>query len=359
MRHVVILAGGSGTRLWPLSRKGEPKQLINLTGGPTLLRRAYERVAGVIPDAQILVCAGDAYTDTVAEQLPELPAENILGEPVGRDSLNAVAWSTALAARRDPEAVVAVLSADQIITPVGTFVECLETAYRLVEADPSALATFGVIPTTAHTGYGYLLRGADVEGFPGCNEVVEFKEKPTAALAAEYLESGRYWWNSGMFVWNARTFSDQLAQLLPETAALIDTLVAHPDKIPHLYPALLKISVDYAIMEPVSRGEGSAHVVSVGLPVSWVDLGGFQSLFENLPADDHGNRRRGPVVTLDAAGNLLINTRGEGTVLAVVGLTGMVVVTTPTATLAVPLARSQDVKALVAKVGQELSAELG
>lgn len=358
MRYAAILAGGSGTRLWPLSRRGEPKQLVDLTGGPTLLRQAYERVSGYLPDANILVCAGAAHVDAVAAQLPELPRENLLAEPVGRDSLNAVAWTTAVVASRDPDAEVAVLSADQIITPADTFLAALDTAFRLVETDSSALVTFGVIPTSAHTGYGYLLRGPQIDGFPGCNEVAEFKEKPTAAVAAEYVGSGRYWWNSGMFVWNARTLGRQLATLVPDTAAAIASIVEHPERIEQVYPSLRRISVDYAVLEPVSRGEGDAHVVAVPLPVSWVDLGGFQALFENLPADDQGNRRRGPAVTLDSAGNLLINTRGDGTVLAVAGLTGMVVVTTPTATLVVPLARSQDVKSLVAEVAAQVSPEL-
>lgn len=358
MRYVAILAGGSGTRLWPLSRKGEPKQLLDLVGGKSLLRLAYERVQQMVDPANVLVCAGAAYADVVAAQLPELPASNILGEPVGRDSLNAVAWTTAAIAERDPDAVVAVLSADQLITPVESFRAALDTAFRVAENDATALVTFGVVPTSPHTGYGYLQRGTELDGFPGCNEVAEFREKPSAEVAQGYLDSGDYWWNSGMFVWRAATMMGLLQQLQPKTHEQIRELAADPARIDDIYPQLFKTSVDYAIMEPVSHGRTSAHVVAVPLAIQWVDLGGFQALFENLPADGEGNRTRGAVVTRDASGNLLINTRGDDTVLAVSGIRDTVVVTTPTATLVVPLAQSQAVKDLVALVADQVSPEL-
>ena len=159
MRYVVIMAGGSGTRLWPLSRQGTPKQLLELFDGRSLLRLAYERVAGLLPDDRILVCTSRTYVDVVARQLPELPRENLLGEPVGRDSLSAVAWSAAILEQRDPEAVVAMLSADHIITPVEGFRATLERAFSVAEARPRALVTMGVVPTEAHTGFGYVHRG--------------------------------------------------------------------------------------------------------------------------------------------------------------------------------------------------------
>ncbi|MGO4956034.1 mannose-1-phosphate guanylyltransferase [Luteococcus sp. Sow4_B9] len=358
MRHVVIMAGGSGTRLWPLSRKGEPKQLLELVDGKSLLRLAYERVAGMVPDANILVCCGAAYTDVVARQLPELPQENLLGEPIGRDSLNAVAWPAAVLAQRDPEAVMAVLTADQIITPVDEFTQALDVAYQIAESDDDALVTFGVVPDSPHTGYGYLKRGEALSAFPQASAITEFKEKPSLEVAQEYLASGQYWWNSGMFVWQAATVLEQLRQLVPQTHASVLELAERPERLGEIYPELEKISVDYAIMEPVSQGRGSAHVVAVPLNIEWYDLGGFSALAEQIAHDEDGNAREGVTVALDSSNNLIINRGRPGTVVAVAGLTGMVVCVTEQATLVVPIEQSQRVKQLVGLVSEQVGPEL-
>lgn len=349
MRYVVIMAGGAGTRLWPLSRKGMPKQLLTLVDGKSLLRIAYERVQGMIPDACILVCAGAAYLDVVAAELPELPPENLLGEPVGRDSLNAVAWPAALLVRRDPEAVVATLTADHIIRPVPDFQQALDEAFRVAEKDASALVTFGVVPTAPHTGFGYLHRGEPIEGFENAFAVTEFREKPDAATAAAYVSSGDYWWNAGMFVWRAATLLDQLRTLQPETYEGVQTLAEHPERIGDIYPTLPKNSVDFAVMEPVSRGEGDAHVVGVRLSIDWYDVGGFAALAEHLPQQD-GNAVEGRAVTLDSSGNLIVNRGADGSVVAVVGLTDTVVVTSGNVTLVCPMAGTEQIKQLVAAV---------
>ncbi|GAB2471928.1 mannose-1-phosphate guanylyltransferase [Luteococcus sediminum] len=355
---MVIMAGGSGTRLWPLSRKGEPKQLLELVDGKSLLRLAYERVAGVVPDENILVCCGAAYTAVVSRQLPELAEENLLGEPVGRDSLNAVAWPAAVLQRRDPRAVMAVLTADQIITPVEEFRASLETAFSIAESDDSALVTFGVVPDSPHTGYGYLKRGDSLAAFPSASGITEFKEKPTAEVARAYLDSGQYWWNSGMFVWQAATVLEQLRQLVPETHASVLELAAQPERLGEIYPQLAKTSVDYAIMEPVSQGRTGAHVVAVPLEIEWYDLGGYASLAEQLTHDEQGNAREGVTVTLDASNNLVINRGRPGTVVAVAGISGMVVCVTEQATLVVPLEQSQRVKELVGLVSEQVGPEL-
>ncbi|WP_130865939.1 mannose-1-phosphate guanylyltransferase [Acidipropionibacterium timonense] len=353
MRHVLIIAGGSGTRLWPLSRQGEPKQLLELIDGVSLLRMSYERVQGLVPDENILVCTGAAYADTVAALLPEIPAENILGEPVGRDSLNAVAWPAGVIAAKDPQAVVATVTADHVIRPVRDFRAALDRGFALAETDPTALVTFGVIPTEPNTGFGYLHRGAPVPEGHGACEVAEFVEKPGPALARQYFESGDYWWNSGMFVWRASTLLDVLSALRPATRAKVDELVADPASLARVYPQLEKISVDFAVMEPVSQGRTSCHVVAVPLDIQWYDVGSFESLAPHLPDDGHGNHVTGLTASLDADGNLLINRR-EDAVLAVAGLHGMAVVTTDRATLVVPLSDSQKVKQLVALVAEQL-----
>jgi mannose-1-phosphate guanylyltransferase len=350
MRYVLIVAGGSGKRLWPLSRQDMPKQLLRMVGGKSLLRLAYERLDGIVPPDQVLVCTAADYAGTVAAELPELKPANILGEPEGRDSLNAVAWPAAVLAARDPEAVIAVVTADHIMHPVAAFQQAVVEGFEVAESAEEFLVTFGVVPTAPHAGYGYLHRGETVPGHPDVFSVVEFKEKPDRATAEEYLASGEYWWNSGMFVWRARTFLDQLKLLQPKTHDAIIELAAAPYRLSEIYPELLKISVDYAIMEPVSRGEGSARVVAVRLPITWHDVGGFAALGEQLPRDEHGNATHGMSVLVDARDNLVINNAEDGRVVAVVGLSDTVIVQTPQITLVCPVAEAERIKELVAEV---------
>lgn len=358
MRYVVIMAGGSGTRLWPLSKKGEPKQLLELFNGKSLLRLAYERAVELVDPTQVYICTGKAYVATVARQLPEVPKTNLLGEPEGRDSLNAAAWPAAVLHQLDPDAVIAVLTADQIIEPIEVFVDRLDTAFALAEKDHLALVTFGIVPTSPHTGYGYLERGTDLDGYLEVSEVSEFKEKPDLPTATRYVESGRYWWNSGMFVWRADTFLAQLEALVPQTHAHLAELACHPDRLDEIYPRLFKTSVDYAILEPVSHGETDAHVVAVGLGITWSDVGSFVALKDQFEQAEDGNAVRGNVVQLDSSNNLLINADSSDTVMSVVGLHDFVVVRTATATLVAPLEMSQRVKELAGKVATLISADL-
>ena len=354
MRYVLIMAGGSGKRLWPLSRQDMPKQLLRVVGGKSLLRIAYERLDGIVSADHVLVCTGADYADIVATELPELTPANILGEPEGRDSLNAVAWPAAVVAARDSDAVIAVVTSDHLMHPVSAFQSALLEAFEVAESGEDFLVTFGVVPTAPHTGYGYLRRGEILPHHPDVFSVIEFKEKPDRATAEEYLASGEYWWNSGMFVWRARTFLDQLEALQPKTHAAVLELAAAPYRLAEIYPELLKISVDYAVMEPVSRGEGSAQVVAVRLPITWHDVGGFAALGEQLPRDERGNAIHGVSVLVDARDNLVINNAEDGRVVAVVGLTDTVIVQTPQITLVCPITEAERIKELVAEVTAKL-----
>jgi len=354
MRYVLIMAGGSGKRLWPLSRQDMPKQLLRVVGGKSLLRIAYERLDGIVPADQVLVCTGADYADIVASELPELKPANILGEPEGRDSLNAVAWPAAVVAARDSDAVMAVVTSDHLMHPVSAFQSALLEAFEVAESGEDFLVTFGVVPTAPHTGYGYLRRGEILPNHPDVFSVIEFKEKPDLATAEEYLATGEYWWNSGMFVWRARTFLDQLEALQPKTHAAVQALAAAPYRLSEIYPELLKISVDYAVLEPVSRGEGSAQVVAVRLPITWHDVGGFAALSEQLPRDERGNAIHGVSVLVDARDNLVINNTEDGRVVAVVGLTDTVIVQTPQITLVCPITEAERIKELVAEVTAKL-----
>lgn len=349
MRYVVIMAGGSGTRLWPLSRQGTPKQLLPLVQGKSLLRLAFERSLASVPAERVWVVTGAAYADVVAQQLPELPASNILGEPIGRDSLNAVAWPAAVLHRLDPDAVIAQVSADQVIEPVDVFARCLDTAFAVAEAHADTLVTLGVVPTSPHTGYGYLHRGEPLAGFADAHRVLQFAEKPAREVAEGYLASGEYWWNSGMFVWRAATLLEQLRLLLPATHASITELAEHPDRLAEIFPGLAKTSVDYGVMEPVSLGRGSAHVAAVALPVQWRDVGGYASLAEILGTDASGNAISGLSVAIDAAGNVVVNADPDS-VIGLLGVTGLVVVRTPQATLVARAEDAERIKELVVAV---------
>jgi mannose-1-phosphate guanylyltransferase len=354
MRYVLIMAGGSGKRLWPLSRRDMPKQLLKVVGGKSLLRIAFERLDGLVPASQVLVCTSADYAHVVAEELPEIDPDNILGEPEGRDSLNAVAWPAAVLALRDPAAVVAVVTADQIMHPVSSFRVALEEGFEVAETHPDALVTFGVVPASPHTGYGYLQRGEPLGDSTTVSRVLAFKEKPDRSTAEHYLSSGEYWWNSGMFVWRAATLLEQLKILLPSTYEAVTELAADPGRLEAVYPTLQKISVDYAVMEPVSHGRGSAQVLAVRLPITWHDVGGFASLSEQLPRDSHGNATSGVSVLVDARDNLVINHAEDGRLVAVVGLSDTVIVQTPQITLVCPMGEAERIKDLLAQVTDQL-----
>ena len=350
MRYVLIMAGGSGKRLWPLSRRDMPKQLLKVVGGKSLLRIAYERLNGIVPPERVLVCTGADYAHVVAAELPEVDSANILGEPQGRDSLNAVAWPAAVLVARDSDAVVAVVTADHVMHPAVSFRGALLEAFDVAEGNEDVLVTFGVVPTSPHTGYGYLHRGPAIAGHPEACSVLEFREKPDRSTAEKYLASGEYWWNSGMFVWRARTLLLQLEQLDPGTHAAVTELAAVPDRLAEIYPKLPKISVDYAILEPVSRGRGTARIVAVRLPITWHDVGGFAALGEQLPRDEQGNATSGVAVLVDAQDNLVINSAEDGRLVAVVGMTDTVIVQTPQITLVCPISEAERIKELVAEV---------
>ncbi len=353
MRYAVIMAGGAGTRLWPLSRRGMPKQLLPLLGDKSLLRISFDRIRTCVPVENIFVCTGAAYAAEVQAELPELLPERLLGEPVGRDSLNAVAWPAAVIHDEDPDAIIATVTADHVIEPVVKFAEAMNTAFAVAEQHPDALVTFGVVPDHPAVGFGYLKQGKALPGFDvGVCEVAEFKEKPDAVTAEEYLASGQFWWNSGMFVWRADTLLAQLEQLLPDTHAAVLRLAQKPDLINDIYPTLEKTSVDYGVMEPVSRGQGTAKVVGVSLDIDWADVGSFAALAGQLEADASGVIAQGDTVQVESSDSLLIN-RAEGRALAVMGVSDLVIVQTDDITLVCPKEYSDRVKELVAAVAEQ------
>jgi mannose-1-phosphate guanylyltransferase len=359
MRYGVIMAGGSGTRLWPLSRSNLPKQLLPVVNGKSLLQLSYQRLRGLLPAEQIFVCTGAAHAAAVMQNLPELPKANLLGEPMGRDTANAVGFSAAVLQKRDPDAVCAVVSADHVIEPISQFLSSLETAFKVTAQRPAALVTFGIVPTHGHTGLGYIHRG-DAIDVQGAYRVLGFFEKPDKALADRYVESGRYYWNSGMFVWRCDTVLKELATHLPGSYRGLTQIAdawgtdRQEAVLKEVYPRLPKISIDYAIMEPVSQQQkGDAHVVVVEMPVEWLDVGSWPALAETLPTDDRNNAVSCPTgLFLDSDDNVIIS-QDPDHLISTIGLADMIVVHSRDITLVCPKEQAQRVKELVAKLKEK------
>ncbi|MBB3086133.1 mannose-1-phosphate guanylyltransferase [Geodermatophilus sabuli] len=357
MRHAVIMAGGSGTRLWPLSRAARPKQLLDVVadadgGAHSLLAEAFTRLRAVLPAERIWVCTAARYGEQVRAVLPELGADRLILEPTARDTANAVGLAAALVADVDPDAELAVVSADHVIRPVERFAAALGTAYDVLAARPRALVTLGITPTAPATGFGYVQRGAPTE-VPGAAEAASFREKPDRATAEAYLASGEYLWNSGMFVWRAQTVLDALAEHLPESAAGLERVVAVPvgperdAVLAEVFPSLPKISVDYAVLEPAATEPG--RVLVVDLDVDWLDVGSWPALAGTLEGDDAGNALRGLTLLADSAGNVVFSD-DPGHLVALIGVRDSVVVHTADVTMVCPMTDAERVKQLLAEV---------
>lgn len=361
MQYGVIMAGGSGTRLWPLSRGNTPKQLLPVVRGKSLLQLSYERLRGILPAERIFVCTGQAYADAVYKNLPELPKDNLLGEPQGRDTANAVGFTAAVLHKRDKDAVLAVVSADHVIEPIDKFQAALKMAFEVVAESPKSLVTFGIVPTHGHTGLGYVQRGENLKlktGATGAYKVQAFKEKPDKATADRYVESGRYYWNSGMFVWRADTVLGELAQHLPDSHKGLSQIAtawgtpAQAKAVADIYPQLPKISIDYAVMEPASQHKGAADVAVVEMPVNWLDVGSWPALAETLSTDEHNNATAGDnFVFVDSDDNIIVSD-DPGHLITTIGLSDMIIVHTKDATMVCPKSESQRVKELVGKVNE-------
>ena len=356
MEYGVIMAGGLGTRLWPLSRQKFPKQLLPVKKGKSLLQLSFERLLGIIPAERIFVCTAEAHRQVVLENLPQLPPENLLGEPEPRDTANAVGFPAAVLHKKDKDAVFAVITADHVIEPVETFQKCMRTAFDVIAASPKTLVTFGIVPTHGHTGLGYIQRGEPLGDYNGAYQVLAFKEKPDKPTADRYVESGRFYWNSGMFVWRADTVLEQLAADLPQSYQGLKKIgdawgTADQQKVvAEVYPRLPKISIDYAVMEPASQRK----VVSVvEMPVNWLDVGSYPALAETLDVDNQENSVDAETLTvLDSDGNIIVSRDPEHLVTAI-GVSDMIIIHTKEVTMVCPKNEAQRVKELVAKVKEK------
>lgn len=345
MLHAVIPAGGSGTRLWPLSRSNHPKFLHDLTGSErTLLQATVARLQPLADAAHTYIVTGTAHATSVARQLPGVPDGNLLIEPSPRDSCAAIALAAAVIAERDPAGIMGSFHADHLIPDEERFVETVRTAVRL--AQDGYLMTIGLKPTAPETGFGYLRCGAELNGGM---VLEEFREKPDKETAQSYVDSG-YLWNSGLFVWQVSAFLGELARQQPklhdtvrEIAAAWDT-PSREELIGRLWPRLPKISVDHAVMEGAAA---AGKVAVVPGDFTWHDLGDWDTLADVLESDVDGNVTigAGEVLNIDTTDTVVVP-RG-GRLIATVGVHDLVVVDTEDAVLVCPRNRAQDVKKLV------------
>ena len=348
MLYSTILAGGSGTRLWPLSRAGEPKFLHPLTGTDrSLLQATADRIRPLSAVERIYVVTGTAHEAAIRSQLPEVPADNILVEPSPRDSCAAVSLACAVLARRDPDAIMAVFSADHLIGDEQRFAEVIRQA--AATARDGYLTTVGIRPQRAEVRFGYLKIGEPLSA--GARTVEEFKEKPTRDDAASYLESGQYLWNAGIFAFGVGPFLHELARQLPHLSAGIIRIAdawdgaSRAEVLAEVWPGLEKISVDYGVLEGAAA-VGKVATIPADMP--WSDVGDFDSLGESLPTDESGNLVIAPhaeVVARDVKGAVVVSTTNR--VVALIGLDDVVVVDTADATLVCARSRAQEVKQVV------------
>jgi len=350
MLYTVIPAGGSGTRLWPLSRSSNPKFLHPLTGSDqSLLQATVERLSPLSDPRHQYVVTGTGHAVAVARQLPGLPEENILVEPSPMDSAPAIALAAAVIAERDPEAIMGSFAADHLIADAEAFTRTVTKAMEA--AADGLLMTIGITPTGPETGYGYLRRG---KALPVGDLLAEFKEKPDHVAAVEYVSSGNYLWNAGMFVWRVDAFLAELARQRPRMHDTIRTLAAAWETprrdalMAEIWPNLERISVDYGVMEGAAAA-GKAGVVPGDF--GWNDVGDFDTLGSVLPTDEVGNviiaagEAKPEVLTMDARRNVVVP--GSGRLVGVLGVDDVIVVDTEDALLVCPRDRAQDVKRLV------------
>ena len=350
----VIMAGGAGTRFWPLSTEKRPKQFLSLFGDKSLLRMSYERVSGLAPPERVLVLTNRNFLPLVMEQLPEVPPINVVGEPLRRDTAAAITLASLICRERFGDPLMLVLTADHLIEPLELFHKTALSALKAAK-DDEVLYTFGIKPTYAATGYGYLELGKMVLEDDGIEhyEVMTFKEKPDRETAEEYLRSGRFLWNSGMFAWRTTVILEEIERCLPgHLQALEQTMRYYGRKgwegrLEEAFSSIDPISIDYGVMERAER------VRCVAASFRWSDVGGWLALKEYLEEDGEGNLYRGKLLTLDASGNLVFCEDEEEQV-ALIGVKGLVVVRAGGRTLIVPQERTEEVKRLLEEAGKKI-----
>jgi mannose-1-phosphate guanylyltransferase len=347
--YVAIMAGGVGSRFWPGSREARPKQFLDMLGvGKSLLRLTFERFLPICPASHIFIVTNAAYKDLILEQIPEITANQILCEPSRNNTAPCVAWTAFKLAALDPEANFVIAPSDHIVLKEQAFLEKIQTALDF-SAKHDALLTLGIQPSRPDTGYGYIQFGeeADVD----IRKVLRFAEKPSLPTAVEYVESGEYLWNAGIFIWRAETILRAYKALAPEIYSILEkgnNVYNTPEEqafIDLAYPTTPNISVDFAIMENAS------NVYTLPSEFGWSDLGTWASLHAEYPKDENGNALQGNIIALDTHDTLVRIPKGK--IAVVKDLHDYIIVDTPDALLIYPKSKEQEVKQVTALVKQK------
>jgi len=355
MLHAVIMAGGSGTRFWPESRRQRPKQLLNLAGRRSMIQATVDRLGDLVSPQRTLIVTNQRLVRAIAEQLPELPADSIVGEPCKRDTAPCIGLAALLVSRHDDDATMVVMPADHLIQPEAALRSAIQYAARLVDEQPTRIVTFGIRPAYPAETFGYVERGealpASDAPAPPTYRAVRFREKPSAETAREYLDSGGFYWNSGIFVWKAKTILAALAENAPEIHAHLEKIAAamgsadYEETLQREFAAIPGKSIDFAVMEKYD------DVAVVEAPFTWDDVGNWTALARLLGADDAGNTVVGRHIGLDTTGSI-IRTSDDHLVVTV-GLDDFIVVHTPDATLIAPRDREESLREIVKRIEAE------
>jgi mannose-1-phosphate guanylyltransferase len=332
MLHAIIMAGGTGTRFWPASTNDTPKQLLTLVGDESMLCQTVNRLGELVPNDRRLIVTNRRLESAIHKQLPELPASAVVGEPCKRDTAPCIGLAALVVSREDSDATMVVMPADHVIHPAEKFQAAVRQAEQLVEESPRRIVTFGIKPTYPAEIFGYIHRGEPLAG-PGAPtyRVERFKEKPDAPTAKKYLDSGEYYWNSGIFVWKAATILDALRERQPEMMGRLETIVAawgtpqSAQIFEREFAAIKPISIDYAVMEHAT------DVAVIEAPFEWDDLGGWQSLARLAGSDANGNTIIGKHVGIGTSGSI-VRTHDDHLVVTL-GIKDCIIVHTPKATL--------------------------
>ena len=353
MLWAVIMAGGSGERFWPKSRQRKPKQLLAITSQETLIQLTWQRLVGWVAPSRVLVITHALHRDAVLAQLPEIPPENVIAEPVGRNTAPCIGLAARIVHGKDPSATLLVLPADHVIHDLEGFQKSLQASADFVDAHPETLMTFGIRPDHPATGYGYLHAGEKMPGKVEIRKVKRFVEKPKLETAKEYLKSGEYFWNSGIFVWKAETILKEIQTHMSALSQGLDSIwrdgqtLGLSGAIAKDYPLLESQSIDFGVMEK------SKNVSACVAPFDWDDVGSWESIGKHFDSDPEGNVTVGQVELLGCKNMLVYNLSEKDLIAAAMDMQDHILVQTEDAVMVCPKSSDQKVKALLQQIRQK------